>query len=342
MRAWGWRCEMLQIIGVKTNKGFYIQGRDGDSSYTKDLISLLFNGKNPEKTFESTWFFVESEVLIVEKKVSQPNINHRYELKEDLPFTEGFELPKVMPKDEVMELDEDGKYCEWKDEFKHLQTFYELKSDPQEPKIETVEFSFTIILEIPEIKAEPDFKYTVQQTGWSSNQKTYNIKMDSIIHQTIDKIVFPWVVLPSLPSAMSSADTYKIIRQYVKHNIDQRYAQITSDYDFCFEVAKVVPLATPIETQRELKTSRGHSFRKRKYSHSLVKNRVVKKVFEMTYSPENYKGYTPIPSFVGKDHQDLKKNIDKYLNALMSRINEPLIECKHCDGMGVILEVNHA
>ena len=328
---------MLQIIGVKTNNGFYVQGRDENSSYSKNLISLLFNGKNPKKTFEPTWFFVESEVMVVEKRVLQPNINHRYELKEDLPFTEGFELPKVMPKDEVMDLDEDGKSCQWKDEFKHLQTFYELKSDPQEPKIEPVDFSFTVILEIPEIKVEPDFKYTVQQTFWSS-EKTYELGMDKIIHQTIDKIVFPWVVLPSLPSAMSSEDTYNIIRQYVKQHIDLRYAQITSDYDFCFEVAKVIPLATPIETQREIKNARGRSYRKRRYAHSLVKNRVVKKVFEMTYYPKNYKGYTPIPCFRGKDHQDLKKNIDKYLNDLISRINEPLIECKYCDGMGVILD----
>lgn len=329
----------LNILAVKTNKGFYIQGREDASPYPKDLIYLLFNGKHPEKTFDSQWFFVDSEVTTVEKKVSQPNINHRYELKDDLPFIEGVELPKVMPKDEVMELDEDGKYCQWKYEFKHLQTFYELKSDQQPPKIEPIEFSFSVILEIPEIKIEPDFKYTVQQTGaWGSDQKTYDIKMDKIVHQTIDKIVFPWVVLPSLPSAMSSADTYAIIRQHVKQNIDQRYAQITSDYGFCFEVAKVVPLATPIETQRELKSARGRSYRKRRYSHSLVKNRVIKKVFEMTYAPENYRGYTPIPSFTGKDHQDLKKNIDKFLDDLMARINDPLIECKHCDGMGVILE----
>ena len=37
----------------------------------------------------------------------------------------------------------------------------------------------------------------------------------------------------------------KIIRNYVKANIDTSVATITSDYEFHFEVKKIIPLADP-------------------------------------------------------------------------------------------------
>lgn len=328
----------IKIIGVKTDKGIYIS--QPDINYPILILSrLLFDGEKPIATFHDKWLLIKKEPEVVEQLINQPNINHRYELKEDLPFTDGLALPSVMPKDEVMELNEDGKYCTWKDEFKHLQTFYDAKSDPVPPKKEPVEFNYSTILEIPEIKIEPDFKYLVQMTEWERDG-IFDLKTNSIIYQVIDKIVFPSVVLPNTPSALSSHDTYRIIRQHVKQNIDLRYAEITSDYNFCFEVAKIVPLANNIAIKREIKNARGRSYRKPKYSHALVKSRQIRKVFEMTYAPENCRGYTPIPSFIGKNHQDLKVKIDDFLNNLMARINEPLIECKQCGGMGVIVEDN--
>lgn len=35
--------------------------------------------------------------------------------------------------------------------------------------------------------------------------------------------------------------------------------------------------------------------------------------------------------------EDLKNNIDNYLKHLISIINEPLKECIHCNGNGVVL-----
>ncbi len=56
----------------------------------------------------------------------------------------------------------------------------------------------------------------------------------------------------------------------------------------------------------------------------------------MTYSPEGYKGYTPIKSFEGKNEIDLKTQINSYLKELMDVINEPLRECPTCQGTGIV------
>ncbi len=109
-------------------------------------------------------------------------------------------------------------------------------------------------------------------------------------------------MLPMKPSALSSEDSYKIIRAYIKEKIDGRYAEITSDYDFCFTVKKKIKLTTPYtETFSPI-------FGKGKSRKELISNRSVQ-IFEMTDDVKKYNGYTPIKGFVGKDHADLKKNI---------------------------------
>ena len=141
--------------------------------------------------------------------------------------------------------------------------------------------------------------------------------------------------MASLPSRLTSRNSYRIIRQHVKENINGKYAEITSDFNFCFTVKKNLSLPIPIANKREILTARGRSYRKKRYRENLIKERQIE-VFEMTWSPENYSGYTAIEGFFGKDHQDLKQNIDNYLEGLIARINEPLKDCPHCEGLGVI------
>jgi hypothetical protein len=326
---------MMDIIGVKSEKGYYV--KDIAQKYSPSLYGYFINGEIPEKTFHPMWFLIKSEPFKVTKFVKQPRINHRYELKPDIPWVEGSMLPKSMPKQEVMVTTEDGS-CEWKEEFKHLQSLYVEVSDEQ-PDIETdVDFSYRTVLEIGDIKTAENFNYVVQRTQFKSDG-FINIDASKIIHQEIDKIIFPGIALPNTKCSLTSEDTYKIIREHVKRNIDSRYAEVTSDYDFCFEVAKIIPLKTPYTNKTEIKNARGRSYAKPKYREYTVKNRYIKSVFEMTHSGHRYRGYTVIAGFHGENHSDLKDNIDKYLDDLMARINEPLTDCPHCNGMGIVRDV---
>ena len=60
-------------------------------------------------------------------------------------------------------------------------------------------------------------------------------------------------------------------------------------------------------------------------------------IFEMTDDQHKYKGYTVIEGFKGNNIEELKENIDNYLKDLMAKINEPVVDCPHCKGKGIVL-----
>ena len=46
---------------------------------------------------------------------------------------------------------------------------------------------------------------------------------------------------------LTSQESFDIIRWYIKRNIDPKAAEMTSDYDFCLTVKKLIPLESPKE-----------------------------------------------------------------------------------------------
>jgi len=138
------------------------------------------------------------------------------------------------------------------------------------------------------------------------------------------------------PCRMSATQSYEIIRQHVKRNINSRYAEITSDYDFCFTVQKRIELAVlepftrDVGTKRRPKTVTDY----RKHRSIVVYN--VAPPDRQTGKP--YNGYPLVEPFVGTSHEDLKARIAAFLEDLMEQINRPLCECKACGGKGVVVE----
>jgi excinuclease UvrABC ATPase subunit len=74
-----------------------------------------------------------------------------------------------------------------------------------------------------------------------------------------------------------------------------------------------------------------------KYETRYRKTREVK-VFEMTHDEKCYGNYTVIKGFSANSQAELAAVIDNYLDDLMKTINEPLVDCPHCKGMGVIIK----
>ena len=58
-------------------------------------------------------------------------------------------------------------------------------------------------------------------------------------------MIIPDILIHNYPCEISSVDLYSVVRQYIKDNIDTKVAKITTDYNFCFEVKKLIPLHTP-------------------------------------------------------------------------------------------------
>lgn len=322
--------KVIKIIGVESPSKVYIRDED-DKLYTgSSLSNLFFDGESPKKSFSNKWLVIDSIPKKVARKVLMPNINYRYVLVEDAPGKDI--LPEVMPRDEVTELDEDGA-CIWKKEFRHLESLYNLIWDEQAPVFEDVDFEYRTIYTVPELN-EVEFSYKKYISGARNNN--YPVTSSNIIrHNQIDEAIFPEIMRPLLPCHVSSKDLYDIVRFHIKNNIDLSVASITSDYDFCFTVKKKIEKTKPEIIKTEIKKSNGKSYKNRKYRENYITHRLVD-IFEMTYSPYNYSGYTPIPPIYADTHLELEDKVNKYLEDILNLINTPLIDCQHCNGMGVV------
>lgn len=331
---------MLKLIAIKTDKGYYITDNINDEKYRGTEIKILkFDGEEPKITFHRDWFIIKSIPEKVEKEKDRPSINRRYELKtpETFPkFKKLYRADEVVIKEPCSENDYTRELTE---EFQKIVSLYLYKDEPGEMRYESIEFEFEVLAEMKEIPDREPFKYEVWRTKWehegTSLYDNYSNNGNVVIHNILDKIVVPSVLLHTKPCEMSSETSYKIIRFYIQQNLDPDVAVITSDYDFCFTVEKRIKLA-----ENEEYTIDKNMYKKRakpKYVTRFRNSRTVK-IFEMTYFPYCYENYTPVKGFRGKDEKDLRKNVDKFLKDLINKINEPLVECPHCNGMGVIIK----
>lgn len=321
---------IMRLIVIKTKHGAFITRNIDNASYNNSSFDgYIINGEIPESTFHRFWFKISEVPEIIQTKVRHEDINHRYLLKDKSMAND--KIPLEFIRDIVANYDRDEYYWVWKPEYAQLCSLYELVSDSVEDTLEDVEFEIIKTFEFDEIEESNGFSYPIQKNHWR-DEEFGAITEKEAQHQMLDRIVFPEVALPSRPSKLSSAQSYKIIRKFVQDNIDPRYAKITSDYDFCFTVKKKIPLS---ETETYTVDVNFMTKKRAKYIKKYRTDREIE-IFEMTYSPKGYNDYTPIPPFVGENHDDLKKNIDKYLKNLITEINEPLTDCPHCKGMGVI------
>ncbi len=323
-----------KIKAIKTDSFVFVQSQDANSSYSRSsgLDGLLFDGVYGKPAFYSSkWLQLDKMPTKIEKVKSAISTNKRFELID--PEMASDKIPRVLLPEDVF-LDPSDCWDGW-DNHCHLSSLYEEKYDLETPPPEVLDFEIEIILEIDKIEEYGGFDYPIRKINWNKNEFE-RLKLSDVEHEDIDVILFPDLVLPSRTSKLTSEQSYKLVRTHIQQNIDPKYAVISSDYDFCFAVQKRVKLDSPESTKFDI--SRLGSKRP-KYETRLITDRKVT-IFEMTWDRalhgRPYEKYTPITPFVGKNIGDLKKNIDEFLAELMEKINEPLKDCPHCQGRGVI------
>ena len=140
--------------------------------------------------------------------------------------------------------------------------------------------------------------------------------------------------LPTAPCEIASETLYNIVRQHIIKHLDNRVAKITSNYNFCFEVCKLIPLYEP--KQLTYTNIFGRTKKEREKLHTTIKKYNDFKIFEMTHDNERHSGYTPIPKLVANNEWELKEKLDNLLEYLIELINEPLNYCEHYKGTGIV------
>lgn len=322
--------KVIQIYAINTPNKVYISDNSSDG-YGTSLISYLFDGVSPQPTFHKAWVSIPKKPDKITKMERQPNINYRYRLMDETLQSDKFPLEFTREQATY----EEGYETYWRDEYKHLQSLYALIYDSQ-PDIEVeVPFNWIDILTTDEILPPPLISYSVQRTQWS-HKGTTTLTNNDVTRQILDLIVFPSIVIHQRPCKFTSEETYKIVRQYIKDNINSKYAVITSDYDFCFTVKKRVPLAKPYQYQVDINNNFFSGKKRRPKMVTRTEKEKQITVFEMTHAGRNYEGYTPIQAFEAESEDALKTLIDNFLAELIAKINEPMTECDKCNGIGYL------
>jgi excinuclease UvrABC ATPase subunit len=234
-------------------------------------------------------------------------------------------MPRVIPYNKIEEYNWDV-----------IGTLYEYKFDEAPNYLDDSQCDIQVVCEIDNYNFPPKINYeAIEKCNWDTVQ--YTITNTNVKHQMLDKMIFPEILLHERPCKFTSKQMYDITRQYILDHIDNSVAKITSNYDFCFTVKKLIPLIEPkiITYQNIFATTK----RERNKIHTTVKKFEEKEIFEMTHDQRRYDNYTVIPEMCANSEAELKEKVDAWLEGLMEIINEPLCQCPQCQGTGYIGEI---
>ena len=328
----------MKLLAIQTDKGIFIKEDRESNSYNTSLFVIdtyLYDSCPIEKTFHPNWFKIKYFPNIISEKYFKAE-NKRYELiKTELASTI---FPFILTEEEAKKFSASV-----------LESLYIYKYDS---KIMWKKFNLTIkeenfltyILEEDssqkiELEIIYSFKGNFEEPGkieYSSykENKISLVTNKNIKHQELDHILFPEFLLPLTPSKISSEDLYKIVRQFIITNHDPKVSIITSDYDFCFTIEKIVPLWTPEEISYQNIFARTKKERTKIHYSTITNRKYV--IFQMTHDKSNYKNYPVLEGITAKNEKELKEKIDEFLDNLIKIINKPIQFCPHCEGIGFL------
>lgn len=319
----------MNIYMVKTNKECFItdcevfQGYDY-SCHRTELTDLYFDKEKPKETYCKNWYVIDKYPEKIETELIEYT-NERYEIDNKNMICE--KLPEMIRKEDTGKFDFD------------VSEFYSFKRDKLPFRLVEVEnVKIEVIMELDSFEMPNKIEYeTIRLTGYCKNPYSYKITNADVEHQFLDKMIFPEIMLSSRPCKFTSKQMFDITRQYIKDNIDLSRAKITSDYDICFEVKKIVPLLTLKKITYQDIFAR--TKKERNKIHYETKEYKEVEIFSMTHNQQNYAGYTAIDAMYANSEDELKEKVDTWLKGVIDIINKPLESCPHCNGTGYIDEI---
>lgn len=265
-----------------------------------DVPRFVFDGNEAEKTYHPRWFELSQVPQKVERKIPERKANVRYERIPE--FSSVGRLPEVIPS------------AEWDcdNEYRGFEAMFEEKWDVVPAHLEEVEFAFSFFDENVAFMPPPETDIRIKTA-------------------LLAQLIVPPVYQHMHECRLPSPDFYKAIREYVKEHIDGRYAEVTSDYDFCFTVKKKLSYYTPKPYEVDLNaTKKTHKVK----MVTRYQEHVSVPVFEMTDTNHRYKGYSVLPDFVAGSHEELIVKLKEFLEELINDINTPIVVCRACNGTG--------
>ncbi len=327
----------MSVINFKViefNNGCFIANEGG--VYIGNPLSvsnLFFDGVKAVPSCKKDWYKLDRVPTKISMQGYPKNINYRYELKDTVTF----DLPKVYSRDEFAYYSEDEDGWIARPEFEDVFSLYKEVYDVEPAKLEDIKFYLQVIAKYDCDLIQPNdtssFIYPCIINGSIATRitedNTTRITHNHVEYLLINELTVPDLYIDNTPCCLSAKTSYDIIRFYIKQNIDNEWATLT-DYDFCLTVKKNIKLK-----DTEAYTVLESVFGKKK-SKTVTRYRNKRDIVIYEVCPSPREGYTLVTPFTGNSLEDLKRNIDAYLNDLINKINKPLIDCPHCNGLGVV------
>ena len=297
---------MLNLLVIKTKDCVYISKDIEKNKFGNALLQgYLFDGIEAKTTYQSGWYELPQipskiELITAARKTrTHWNLKEGYVATEKLPLTINATWDITVPETYS---DEENPYYE-------ISNLYEAQYEEIKESVENVEFQISVVESFDGV-----FKFTKKEFI-----PEYSL---------LDKINTHPALLELKPCKLSKAESYGIIRRYIKEHIDTRYAKMV-DYDFCLSVYKVIKICKPEPYQFNVNWNK----KKPKYE-TRYRNERETKIYEI--APKAYQSYTIVDEFYGDTYSEMQEKIDVYLKNIMDFINLPIQDCPHCNGMGVI------
>ncbi|HHT98013.1 MAG TPA: hypothetical protein GXZ90_09000 [Clostridiales bacterium] len=297
--------EKIQIHMVITDIGLFItdtlKSEGYDYNYHRSRIEhLYFDGAKPKQAHIKNWFIINKYPEVIQEKQADQKTGGKWVLRD--PDMESKALP-------LEHLYEDLDYED------SVADLYKLEYEVIPGELVDAPCKINVITEVENFRLPPKINYASAKPG---DRMKINVDNTDIEHQLLDKLIIPEILMHEYPCKLSSVEMYGIVRQYIKDHINTKYAKITSDYDFCFSVKKIVPVVGPKKINHS-ELAKG----------SFIKGDDIKEyrefeIFEMTNEGAKYKGYTPIKGISASNEFKLKEKLDNYLKNLIEFINEPI------------------
>lgn len=320
----------MKFVYYKTNHGIIF--KQAEYSYTTNLGNISsINGidVNDIPRIYPSWYKIDSEIKDVHVKVPGRRIPDGWVLRDPtLP------MPAELTDQDLWLTEDDDDVPVFDGPKKSIGPLYDRRYKYEPETSKPVDFTATLISEV-EIDSlnQPD-KMVIKYKGSTRDNAVDTDLSKIVVYEELERILTPEFLLHRRPCMLTSEQVYSIVRAYIKDHIDPACARITSDYNFCFEVKKIVRTTPYFSTESYI---RGRQWKTKE----VRKEEKLVDLFSMTYRGYSGNGgygkYPCINEWRANSLVEMQQHIKEYLSDLMEEINRPVEECSHCNGNGHIV-----
>ena len=335
--------EAIKVEFYKTNVGTFFRRKEMNYYTNQFDKSYLINDIPADSlpTYNGKFLKVDGDITSIKRLVPSATKLAHYELIN--PELASDKIPSII------HIYEAGKYYDdatdeyaFEGKYASIMSLYKETYVATEPTVQEVAVEFICLgnLQIDNLSKPEEVKINVTRERNYGAKEVEVIDLKSVVrYDDLAQMVVPEFMIHTQPCELTSHQVYKIVRQHIIENYDTKVARLTSNYDFCFTVEKVVD-TKPYSVKSEVLTRNNNSYKPPRFS-TVKKTNKLTQIFEMSWAGAGKNGggygeYSVIPAWKANNFAELVQNMRQYLDELMAVINAPAHECTSCNGTGHI------